>query len=440
VCEDRAVVFDELDTGAIGRALAAMLQLPDDEAEFFFERQDVSQASFNGRVGRTERRVEEGFALRLVRGHGSWVASRDGFEPGALDEALRIVARVHPRAPRPLPAWAPPQPPTRDLTEVLDLLATLSAAVGSKVRLRVRAHERWVRTLGPHVSGSEQRERFWSLTAQDAGVAMSLLVPALLVHEAAEQLERGLEARRRFLEATAHAEPGAVRVVLAPDAAAVVLHEAVAHALEADVLALGGRPEAAIGVQLGGAQLDVLDDPTGAPRDLARSVDDEGVPTLRRWLLRNGIVESPLADRRAARSSDRLVAGAGRRASRHERPGPRSSFLEVPAGRTSFHDLLAEVGDGLLIQAVDRGQLDPRTGRFTLDLPGCRRLRAGTIAEPLGTLRLHGRVADLLGGISAIADQPELAGAGWCAKDGQLLPVWARTPAIAVTTGLEVVA
>ena len=40
-------------------------------------------------------------------------------------------------------------------------------------------------------------------------------------------------------------------MVLGPHAAAVFLHEAVAHALEVDTLGLTGRPEGALGLTMG---------------------------------------------------------------------------------------------------------------------------------------------------------------------------------------------
>src|SRR5207244_7866508 len=58
--------------------------------------------------------------------------------------------------------------------------------------------------------------------------------------------------------------------VLAPGAVAVLLHEAVAHALEADTLAQGGNPESALGVAMAAALLDALDDPAAAPPGVRR--------------------------------------------------------------------------------------------------------------------------------------------------------------------------
>jgi predicted Zn-dependent protease len=48
----------------------------------------------------------------------------------------------------------------------------------------------------------------------------------------------------------------------------------------------------------------------------------------------------------------------------------------------------------------------------------------------VGACRLRGRLADLLGAVVAVGGEARLAGAGWCAKGGQKLPVWAHTPSI----------
>lgn len=433
------MIFDGLDTGATCRALAAILQQPGDDAELYLERLTFEEVARRCGQLEVEQRHEEGFAVRFLRGTSSWHATGDDFAPGALDEAIRLAARVHPRTPRPLAHWRPAAAPQRDLGPLLAAVERLGAEVSPQADIVLRRHERQSRVLGPQLAAPEQRERFLSLTIREGRVSYSGLFAPEQSADLVEHALAELEARRRFAEAHLAADAGPSRVLLAPDAAAVVLHEAVAHALETDILAIGGRPEAAIGLRLASEILDVLDDPAAAPSSVCRASDDEGVPVMRRWLVRGGIVELPLADRRGAHGSDRLVAGAARRASRHDRPGPRSTFLEVPEGSSPSGDLVEIVGEGLLITAVDRGALDPTSGRFVLDLPGARRIRAGTVAETLGPCRLVGRVADLLAGISTIGDRATLAGAGWCAKDGQLLGVWARTPALVIERGLEVV-
>ena len=93
-------------------------------------------------------------------------------------------------------------------------------------------------------------------------------------------------------------------------------------------------------------------------------------------------------------------------------------------------DLLAGDDEGLFLPEASRGSLDPLSGEFALHLPYARRFRRGTLAETVGPCVLRGRVADLLTRVTAVGHEARPAGAGWCAKGGQKLPVWATAPAL----------
>src|SRR5690606_1289674 len=121
-------------------------------------------------------RHEEGFAVRFLRGHNSWHAGVDGFAPGAIDEAIRLAARVHPRTPRPLPAFVPPPAPRRDPEVLLAAVANLGRALGPKAEIVLRRHERISRVIGPQIAGPEQRERFLSLGVRVGKLGWSTLL------------------------------------------------------------------------------------------------------------------------------------------------------------------------------------------------------------------------------------------------------------------------
>jgi predicted Zn-dependent protease len=161
-----------------------------------------------------------------------------------------------------------------------------------------------------------------------------------------------------------------------------------------------------------------------------RTTDDEGSPVCRRWLLRGGSVEQPIADALWARTSPAFLPGAARRGTRHLPPGPRSSHLELLPGEASEADLLAGGEPALWLPEASRGALDPLSGQLALDFPAGRRLRRGALGEPVGPCRLRGRLADLLARVVAVGREVRPAGAGWCAKGGQKLPVWATVPAL----------
>jgi len=52
------------------------------------------------------------------------------------------------------------------------------------------------------------------------------------------------------------------------------------------------------------------------------------------------------------------------------------------------------------------------------------------LAAGVGPCSLRGRVSDLLSGVTGVGNERELTGAGWCAKGGIKLPVWATAPAL----------
>lgn len=423
--------WSELDTAAVARALSQIAEQPDDVVDAYFERREEVELPPDDEAPGPRVWRDEGFALRLLRQGRTWLASRDDIAERPFAEALRQVARALPAVGYPEPRLRSASAGAAELREVEEFPAAVVRAVrghhvGFPVRLTVRRHRRWVQVVGPRLVAPPQSESWYSCVMESSWGRDGTLLPRL---DAAAAEEVALAAVALFR--ARHAPPPAPRrgvAVLAPAVVAVLLHEAVAHALEADTLARGGRPEAALGVTLGAPCLDVLDDPAAAPAEVVRTSDDEGLPVCRRWLLRRGVVEQPLADLAWSRAAPALVPGAGRRGSRHLPPGPRSSHLELLGGASEDADLLTHADGGLYLPAASRGDLDPLSGSFSLRLPHARRIRHGSLAEPVGPCTLRGQVADLLARVTAAGHQARAAGAGWCAKGGQKLAVWATAP------------
>jgi predicted Zn-dependent protease len=455
------MAWSELDTAAVARTLAQIAEQPDDVVDAYFERREEVELPPEDDAPGLRVWREEGFAVRLLRGQRTWMASRDGIAEQPFAEALRQVARALPPVSYPEPRLRATLMPSgasgdpfgasgasgasgpadaraaagftdlaHELREFPQAVARAIRAhhVGIPVRLTLRRHRRWLQVVGSRLVPEPQSEGFYSCVLESPWGRHGALLPRLDA-VAAEQVAA---AAVGLFRARNSAAPAAFRgvAVLAPAAVAVLLHEAVAHALEADTLARGGRPEAAIGLALAAPCLDVLDDPAAAPPEVRRTSDDEGLPVSRRWLLRRGAVEQPLADTAWSRLSPALLPGAGRRGSRHLPPGPRSTHLELLPGDAAESDLLAQANGGLHLPAASRGGLDALSGEFTLRFPHGRRIRRGALAEPVGACILRGQVADLLARATAVGRETVAAGAGWCAKGGQKLPVWATAPAL----------
>ena len=425
-----------LDATAVARCLSQIADHGDDLAEAYFERlEEVEYPAADEEPGIRVRR-EEGFAIRLVRDGRSWLAARDQITTGAFGEAMRQVARALPAAPYPEPTLDPaPFPTLEDTSRLARFPTAVTRAIRRQLaafpmRLRVKRHRRWLRVIGTQLAPEPQSESFYSCDVDLPWGRFGALTPDLS-GGTVERLATSLTTLFRAQDAP-RVEPAERSVVLAPPAAAVLLHEVVAHALETDTLMMGGRVESALGLQLGGPLLNVLDDPTNAPESVRRSSDDEGMIAVRRWLLRDGVVEQPLADLFAAHHSRALMPGAARRGNRHRSPAPRSTHLELLPGDSSLDELLAAADRGLYFPEVSSGRLDPLSGQFSIFLPYGRRIEGGALGELVGPCRLRGTVSGLLGGINGVGQDVESAGAGWCAKNGLKLPVWATTPAIGI--------
>ena len=424
----------QLDTATVGRGLAQIADRQADVVDAFFECLEEVELPPEGEAPGLRSRREQGLAVRLLRGGRTWLAARDAIDGESFKSAVRQVARALPATTYPAPRFSSPtDEPPLDAAEVLAFPGTVQRQlerryVGLPLKLTVRRHDRRSRVIGSSLAADAQRERFYSCVAELPWARHGAVLERL-DEPAAAEIVAALMGLYRAREAAA-VEPGAASVVLAPAAAAVLLHEAVAHALETDTLALSGRPEAAVGVRIGPPGLGVLDDPAALPESVRRTADDEGVPVVRRWLVREGTVEQPLADRFAAAASRRLAPGAGRRGGRHLPPVPRSAHLELVPGDATLDDLLAAAEGGLYAPLATRGRLDPLRGDFQLEIPFARRVRDGAADGFVSRLRVSGRVAELLDAVRGIGAEARFAGAGWCAKGGQKMPVWATVPAL----------
>lgn len=431
-----------LDTAAIARSLAQVADRPGDFADAFFERLEVVELDEGPLTPQLSVRDEWGFALRLLRNGHCWLASRDRVDSEAFGGALRQVARAVPRAPYPSPSFPPrPAAPSEGLEGLLTFPTRLTRALrrhhaAFPLQIVVRRHWRSVQWVGTRVATEPQSERYFSVVARTPwGSCGRLLID--IDDEAVDELTTALLQRFAARDAEPPA-PGRTRpLLLGPAAAAILLHEAIAHALETDTLALVGDLDAATGKRLGGDRLSVLDDPSAAPEAVRRTVDDEGSAAVSRWLLRGGAVGQPLADLAASRSSEKLLPGAGRRGNRHQQPAPRSTYLQALPGDVSLDELLGGAEGGLLVEEIDRGRLDPLRGEFLLEAPCARTIEDASPAAVVGRLTIRGAVGELAGAVRAVGSQARLAGAGWCAKGGVLLPVWASTPPI-LLHGLEI--
>lgn len=351
--------------------------------------------------------LREGAAARF-RG---LLRSSDGITRLVLADLLGIAGRRLP------PVSLPPFPaPT-----TLDPLPEVTWRTVRSVRVRVR----WAAVIADGQYRQLFRPALCELTLADGRRILATWPPP-----DATPFPTPVSAAPRSLP-----DPGPATCLLSPAAAAVLLHEAVGHALEGDHLqAADGYPFAAAGAVFTDPALDIVDDPTRMDLPGAYSADDEGTVAHRTVLVHAGAIAGVLADRETAAHLG-VPAGNARRSSIHAWPRPRISNLVVEA--PSVPRLPCREGADLEVASVRAGAFEPLSGELRLVVGHAFRLRGGRRVRPLGPFVLVGRVTEVLRSMRVAGPALPSGEPGWCGKAGDIVPVGAVAPWLLVR-GLEV--
>jgi TldD protein len=181
--------------------------------------------------------------------------------------------------------------------------------------------------------------------------------------EAAEGLEARAElAAQRALDLL-RAKPvqgGIYTVVLDPELAGVLIHEAFGHLCEADFLFKNPRLQHVLrpGRQFGIASLDVIDDGYLPGLRGNHHYDDEGTPRKRVYLIRDGILQGFLHSRETAARMGAEATGNARAISYHFEPIVRMRNTYIDQGTTPFQEMLHDVHRGIYACSAFGGQTE----------------------------------------------------------------------------------
>lgn len=227
---------------------------------------------------------------------------------------------------------------------------------------------------------------------------------------------------------------GQMDVVLGPGWPAVLLHEAVGHGLEGDfnrkgTSAFAGR----IGQQVAAKGVTVIDDGTLDKRRGSLTIDDEGTPTEKSFLIEDGVLVGYMQDRQNARLMGMAPTGNGRRESYAHMPMPRMTNTYMLAGEHDPAEMLESLDDGLYAVGFGGGQVDITSGKFVFQCTEAYRVRNGKVAEPVKGATLIGDGPTALTKVSMIGNDFAMdPGVGVCGKAGQGVPVGVGQPSLKI--------
>ncbi|MFA5308291.1 MAG: TldD/PmbA family protein [Dehalococcoidales bacterium] len=250
------------------------------------------------------------------------------------------------------------------------------------------------------------------------------------LHEQAKEIAQNAVA----LLSAPQAKGGEYTVVLDPILAGVFAHEAFGHLSESDFVYENDklREVMKLGKQFGGEDLNIVDsasDPAGLRGSY--KYDDEGVRSVKTYLIREGKLAGRLHSRETAAKMNEKPSGNARAINYRYPPIVRMTNTYIEPGNVSFNDMIADIKEGIYARKWYGGMTSMEM--FTFSAGEAYMIRNGKIAEAIRPIMLSGNVFNTLKNIDAIGNDLDMNQGGGCGKGGQSpLPVSNGSPHIRI--------
>jgi PmbA protein len=149
--------------------------------------------------------------------------------------------------------------------------------------------------------------------------------------------------------------------------------------------------------------LTLVDDPTDPDAFGASRFDAEGLACRRNVLVSDGVLAGFLYNTYAGRRAGVASTGSAVRAGFKSGPGVGARALSIVPGQATAAEILAQVGNGLLVQSVSgvHSGVNPVSGDFSVGAEGVM-VRDGSLAEPVREITIASTLQRMLQGVVAI--------------------------------------
>lgn len=229
------------------------------------------------------------------------------------------------------------------------------------------------------------------------------------------------------------AKGGEYTVVLDPVLAGVFAHEAFGHLSESDFVYENDRMREimTLGRQFGGKILNIVDSAAVPGFRGSFKYDEEGVPSTKTYLIREGELVGRLHSRETAAKMNEQPTGNARAINYGHPPIVRMTNTYIEPGETTFEEMIADVKEGIYAKNYFGGMTSMEM--FTFSAGEAYMIRDGKIAEAVRPVVLTGNVFNTLQNIDAIGNDLERNQTGGCGKGEQMpLPVSTGSPHIRI--------
>ena len=225
---------------------------------------------------------------------------------------------------------------------------------------------------------------------------------------------------------------GEMPVIIDNGFGGVIFHEACGHGLEASSVSknlsiFSGKK----GKKVASDIVNAYDDGTIDGAWGSGNFDDEGNPTQRNQLIKNGVLVSYLVDNFNGRAMNEKGNGACRRQSYKYQPTSRMSNTFIGNGTSTKEEIIKATQFGLYAKSLGGGSVNPATGDFNFAVNEGYLVENGKITKPVKGATLIGNGGSILFNIDMIANNL-LREQGMCGASSGSIPADVGQPTIRV--------
>ena len=232
-----------------------------------------------------------------------------------------------------------------------------------------------------------------------------------------------------------YAPSGKMPVIIDNEFGGVIFHEACGHGLEATAVAKGNSVFAGkVGEQVASKVVTAIDNGTIPNAWGSLNIDDEGTPTRKNVLIKDGILQGYMIDKLNGRRMGMDSTGSARRESYKFAPTSRMTNTYIDAGESKLEDMISSTKEGIYAKYMGGGSVNPATGDFNFAVMEGYMVRDGKICEPVRGATLIGNGPETIKKIDMVGDNLD-HGQGMCGSVSGSIPANVGQPAIRVGNG-----
>jgi TldD protein len=235
------------------------------------------------------------------------------------------------------------------------------------------------------------------------------------------RLEPLLDELHRHLQAKCDAVPakgGEHTIVLSPELAGMLAHEAMGHPCEADMVLSGSVTGNLVGQPVASELITMVDfahSYNGRELMIPVYADDEGTEAVDAVLIENGIMKHFMSSRETAAKLGIRATGNARAYTFSDEPLVRMRNTAILPGNSTLEAMIGEVENGYYLMKTGNGQADSTT-EFMFGIDLAYEIRNGKLGRAITDTTVSGTAINMLKTVDAVSNDMHWTCSGYCGK------------------------